>query len=416
VTDEGGGSTLVVGAGRAAFQLAVGLRAEGYQGAIRILGDEPHLPYQRPPLSKNYLHGTFKPAALLFQEEDYFARHGIEVLLNRRAVRIDRAARTVLTPDGKTFGYSHLVLATGARNRMLTDVCPAADGAVDLRTVDDAEKIRWRLPGARTITVIGAGFLGLEFAAVTAKSGAQVTVVEAGGALMGRAVSPVVGNAFRAAHEDLGVCFRMGTTVTDVGPVGDGMFRVMTSTGELLNSDLVLGSIGVVPNTELAEQAGLAVRNGIVVDEYLATEDPAISAIGDCAAFPSPFAGELCRIESVQNAIDQAKYLAQRLTGGSGTYDAVPWFWSDQAGLKLQIAGLGRPGDDVVVRGDPSSRSFSAYRFRDGALAAVESVRRPTDHMLAKRLLGAHVPVSPEQLRDPDVDLKALLPVAVTAS
>jgi 3-phenylpropionate/trans-cinnamate dioxygenase ferredoxin reductase subunit len=407
--------TLIVGAGQAAFQLAHSLRAEGYDQPIRILGDELHVPYQRPPLSKAYMDQAFG-GSLAFQAAERYVDRDVELLLGHRAVALDRERRVVHTEDGQIFPYSHLVFATGTRNRTLADVCPGAEGALDLRTVDDAAAIRARLPNSRAVIVVGGGFLGLEFAAVAAKTGLEVTVVETAGTLMGRAVSPLVGAAFRRLHEAAGIRFLLLTTVAGLRPTADGRSEVTTTTGESLIADLVVSSIGVIPNTTVAADAGLTVRNGIVVDEQLFTDDPAVSAIGDCASFPSPFSDEHVRIESVQNATDQARYLAGRLMGQPGRYQALPWFWSDQGGVKLQIAGLAGAADETAVRGDAESLSFSVYRFRAGHLVAVESVARPKDHMTARRLLATRVPVTPEQARDENLDLKVLLPTAPPAA
>ncbi|TRX74155.1 NAD(P)/FAD-dependent oxidoreductase [Pseudomonas mangiferae] len=406
---------IIVGSGQAAFQLAGFLRDEGYTGRIRLVGDEAHLPYQRPPLSKAYMNGECEADGLSFQTRDYYARRGIDLHLGSRVTRIDRAARQVETADGERLGYAHLVLATGARNRTLPGLDPAGPVPLDLRSLDDARAIRERLASAADIVVIGAGFLGLEFAAVAAKKGARVTVVEAGPGLMGRAVCGEVSDAFRRHQEGLGVTFRLGATLTAL-QAADGGARVTLSTGESLVADLVVVSIGVQPNVELAEQAGLRTANGILVDAHLGTDDPAISAIGDCAAFESRFALGFCRIESVQNAMDQARCVARRLTGQAAAYDAVPWFWSDQGGLKLQIAGLSTGADEVVVRGDPAVPAFSAYRFRGGELVAVESVARPTDHMAARRLLSSGARVTPAQVRDATLDLKTLLPASPAAA
>lgn len=407
--DEG---ITIVGSGQAAFQLAGFLRDEGHAGPIRLVGDEAHLPYQRPPLSKAYMSGEVEAGDLSFQTRDYYARRDIELRLGTRVARIDRASRQVETAAGERLPYGHLVLATGARNRGLPGVDLARAAVLDLRGLDDARGIRERLAAAGEIVVVGAGFLGLEFAAVAAKKGARVTLVEAGPTLMGRVVCAEVGEAFRRHQESLGVRFSLGNTLRALRPLDGNRSALDLADGQTLQADLVVASIGVLPNVELAQQAGLRTDNGILVDAGLGTEDPHISAIGDCAAFASRFAGGLCRIESVQNAMDQARCLARRLTGKPAAYDALPWFWSDQGGLKLQIAGLANGADEVVIRGDRQAPSFSAYRFRNGELVAVESVAWPGDHMAARRLLNAAARVTPAHVRDPACDLKSLLPAS----
>ena len=409
MTDDG---IVVVGTGQAAFQLVGFLRDDGYLGPIRLVGDETHLPYQRPPLSKAFMNGDCDIDSLFFQTREHFQKRDVELHLGARVSRIDRAGKYVETANGLRLPYAHLVLATGARNRALPGLSTGYPWLVNLRGLDDAGHMRERLNGAREVIVVGAGFLGLEFAAVAAKKGLSVTVIEAGPALMGRAISAPVGAAFRRHHEAMGVRFLLGVTLTALDESAPGRCRVVTSEGEVIEADLLVSSIGVLPNVELAQEAGLRCENGIVVDIFLNTSDPAISAIGDCAAFESRFSMGLCRIESVQNAMDQARCLARTLTGNRAPYDAAPWFWSDQGGLKLQIVGLSHGADHCVIRGDAHSLSFSAYLFRAGRLVAVESVAKPADHMAARRLLNAGVQIQPQQAQDPGFDLKTLLPLA----
>lgn len=404
---------VVVGTGQAAFQLVGFLRDEGYAGTIRLVGDETHLPYQRPPLSKAFMNGDCEIDSLFFQSREHFQKRAVALHLGAKATRIDRVEKYLETADGLRLHYTHLVLATGARNRLLPGLTKAYPWLVNLRGLDDAGNMRERMGRAREVIVIGAGFLGLEFAAVAAKKGLAVTVIEAGQTLMGRAVSAPVAAAFRRHHEALGVRFLLGVTIAALDESAPERCRVVTSEGEVIEADLLVSSIGVLPNVELAQEAGLRCENGIVVDAFLSTDDPAISAIGDCAAFESRFSQGLCRIESVQNAMDQARCLARTLTGNRAAYDSAPWFWSDQGGLKLQIAGLSHGADQCVIRGDAQSLGFSAYLFRAGRLVAVESVARPADHMAARRLLNAGVQVQPEHAQDLSLDLKSLLPLAV---
>ncbi len=409
---------VIVGTGQAAYQLAVSLREEGYEGPVHLVGDEHHLPYQRPPLSKSFLAGDVEAPAVTFQGEAHFEQRGLTLHRGVRVTHIDRASCCIRTETGGTLPYSQLVLATGARNRPMPFRNEAQSGVFSLRSLDDAAAIRRHLAGAKHAVVIGAGFLGLEFAAVAASKGVKVSVVEFSASAMSRVVCSAVGEAFQQHHEALGTRFLFGSTVTRVGAGSDGAVAfVETSTGERLDADIVITSIGVLPNSELARDAELATDNGIVVDARLATRDPRISALGDCAAFPTKHATGLARLESIQNAMDQARFLAKRLTGRiaeQSVYEAVPWFWSDQGGLKLQIAGLSSGADPAatVLRGDCAARSFSAFLFRDGRLVAVESVGRPADHMLARRLIGAGIAVPPELVADASVDLKTLLAAA----
>lgn len=402
---------VIAGAGQAGFQAAASLREAGFSGSLSLIGEEAALPYQRPPLSKAYLAGKTDDRGLLLRQESFFAEHRIEHRPGIRVTAIDRAGRSVRLSDGEDLSYDHLILATGTRNRALP--VPGADlaGVHQLRSLDEADALRAAIGGIHRIVVVGAGFIGLEFAAVCAARGLSVTVIEAAERVMARAVSPETSAAFRSFHEEAGVTFLFGAGVTAIEGEGGRVAAVRTDDGKSLPADLVLVGIGVVPNQELAAEAGLAVRDGIEIDAFLATSDPAISAIGDCVRFPSRFAsgmpgGDRVRIESVQNAVDQARCLAARLTGRPAAYDAVPWFWSDQGPRKLQIAGLAAPTDASVLR--RAGAGFSVFRFRDDALSAVESVDRPADHMAARRLLAAGKALTPGQAADPGFDLKAL--------
>ena len=402
---------VVVGAGQAGFQLAASLREGGFADPITLVGDEAALPYQRPPLSKAYLAGKSDAEGLFLRQPGFFSDHAIAHRPGARAVAIDRAGRRLECADGTSLAYDHLVLAAGARNRPLP--VPGADlrGVHQLRGLADADALKAGLSTATRVVVVGAGFIGLEFAAITAATSLAVTVIEATERPMARAVSASMGDYFRDAHEAMGVRFAFGAGVTAILGQSGRVCAVALVDGRELPADLVLVGIGVIPNGALAEAAGLPAPDGVRVDAFLATPDPAISAIGDCARFPSPFARGLTpdgtvRIESVQNAIDQGRCLAARLNGHPAPYAALPWFWSDQGPHKLQIAGLSGPGDASVIRG--AAAGFSVFRFRDGLLRAVESVDRAGDHMIARRLLASGTALTPEQAADPGFDLKAL--------
>ncbi len=399
---------VVVGAGQAGFQLGASLREGGYAGPVILVGEEPGLPYGRPPLSKAYMLGKTDAAGLSLRPEPYFAEHRLTVRAAERAVAIDRAARRLHLASGEALPYDHLVLATGARNRPLP--VPGADlpGVHQLRTLAEADGLKAALAEARSVAVVGAGFIGLEFAAVCAQKGLPVTVIEGLDRPLARAVSPGMAALIEASHLRAGVRFLFGSAVS--GIAGDDRVRaVALSDGREIAADLVLVGIGVMPNHDLAAAAGLRIENGIAVDAMLATEDPAISAIGDCASFPSPHAdGARVRIESVQNAVDGARCVAARLTGRPTAFTAVPWFWSDQGPLKLQIAGLCQPHDRAVRRGNPESGSVSVFCYRGERLAGVESLNRPADHMIARRLLQSGRSPTPDQAADPVFDLKAL--------
>ena len=402
-------AVIIVGAGQAGFQAAASLRDLGFEGTITLIGEETEIPYQRPPLSKAYLAGAVDATGLQLRPSAFFAARDIAILTGERVTRIDRALGRVAVASGRLFPYDHLILATGARNRLLPGEGGSLAGVLSLRTLADAAALKTRLDAdVRFVAVLGAGFIGLEFAAVAAKRGVEVTVIELADRPMARALSPVMSGFFRSAHESMGVRFRFGARVVRLDGHDGHVRSVVLDDGQELPADLVVVGIGVVPNVELAVEAGLAVSNGIEVDATLATADPAVSAIGDCAVHPSRYGpGVPLRIESVQNAIDQGRCVARRITGQPEPYGAVPWFWSDQGPYKLQIVGIASPDNTTVVRGDPASGQFSVFCYAGEQLRAVESVNRAQDHMAARRFLSQHRGPTPAEAADVAFDLKA---------
>jgi 3-phenylpropionate/trans-cinnamate dioxygenase ferredoxin reductase subunit len=395
---------VIIGAGQASVQAVQSLRAEGFQGRLTMVGDEAYPPYQRPPLSKAYLLGTFARERLFLKGDDFYREAGCELLLNIRATAIDRAARTVTLSDGRTLAYDKLLLATGTRVRKLK--CPGVDlpGIHYLRDIADVDGLQDAFkPGAR-IAIVGGGYIGLEVAAVGAKRGLHVTVFESAGRLMPRAVSKPVSDFFAAEHEKAGVVLKLNTQVE--GFKGQARVEAVPAGGVSHPADLVLVGIGVAPNDELAAAAGLACSDGIVVDRNAMTSDPAIFAAGDCTRHHGRDGAEI-RLECVQNAIDQAKHAALAMMGELKTYNEVPWFWSDQYDLKLQIAGLARPGDSIAVRGEPSSRKFAVFHLRDGAVAAVEAVNAAPEYLIGRKLIAANAAVPPERLADASIPMKS---------
>jgi 3-phenylpropionate/trans-cinnamate dioxygenase ferredoxin reductase component len=330
-------------------------------------------------------------------------------LIADRAVSIDRAARRLLLASGASLQYGHLVLATGARNRLL-DIPNASLADVRyLRTLDESEALRLRIASARHVVVIGAGFIGLEFAATARARGLEVDVIELGARVMARAVTAEISDFFQERHTAAGIRIHLGVQATSIESDGTDVTGVSLSDGRHVPADLVVVGVGVLPNVELARESGLPAASGIIVDEQLLTADPDISAIGDCALFASPRFGGSLRLESVQNATDQARCVAARLTGNAKTYDGLPWFWSDQGEDKLQIAGLTTGYDRVVVRGDRGQRSFSAFCYKSGQLVGIESINRASDHVFGRRVLGLNRSIDPEQAADMSFDLKAAL-------
>jgi 3-phenylpropionate/trans-cinnamate dioxygenase ferredoxin reductase subunit len=401
-------AVLIVGAGHAGFQLAASLRQHGYGGRVCLINDEAHLPYQRPPLSKAYLKGEGRPDSLMFRPDKFYREQNIELIAGR-AASIDRGARRLSLASGGALDYGHLVLATGARNRLL-DIPNANLADVRyLRTLDESEALRRRLVPGQRVVVIGAGFIGLEFAATARIRGLEVDVVELGARVMARAVTAEISDYFEGRHAAAGIRIHLGVQATSIEGDGGKVTGVSLSDGRHLPADLVVVGVGVLPNVELADQAGLPTAAGIIVDEQLLTADPAISAVGDCALFASPRFGASLRLESVQNATDHARCVAARLTGDAKTYDGLPWFWSDQGDDKLQIAGLTTGYDHVVVRGDRAQRSFSAFCYKSGQLVGIESVNRASDHVFGRKILAMNRSIQPEQAGDAGFDLKAAL-------
>lgn len=406
------GRIVIAGNGQAGIQLADSLRREGFAGTITLVGEESAFPYQRPPLSKDYLAAGQTPAPLPLRTEKFFEDNSVEARTGVCVTGIDRAGHTVALSDGTVLGYDRLVLATGAANRELTVPGAHLAGIHGLRTLADAQAVSAALGTVRRAVVIGAGFIGLEFAAAARARGIEVSVLEFAERPMARALTPATGAWFAAAHRDMGTVLRLGEGIASFEDNGAGQVAAAVSTtGTVYPADLVLVGIGVSPRTELAEAAGLAVENGIVVDAALRTADPDILALGDCASYPQAHGGARMRLESVQNATDQARHAARTILGthadGAQDYAELPWFWSQQGRLKLQIAGLSAPGDKTVVRGNPAAGSFSVFAYRGEVLTAVESVNQPADHMAARRLLSAGRTLAPEQAADPDFDLKA---------
>jgi 3-phenylpropionate/trans-cinnamate dioxygenase ferredoxin reductase component len=401
-------SVVIVGAGHGGLQTAASLREEGFEGAITLISAESHLPYQRPPLSKAFLKGNMEADGLPLRAAQFYVDKSIELVLGDAATRIDRDGRRVELASGRTLRYDRLILATGARQRPLDVPGIELNGVLVLRDLTDARALRERINAAHRVVVVGAGFIGLEIAATATGLGREVTIVEVSPRPLGRAVSPATSAFFLQAHQAFGAQVLLGAGVVALHGRGGAVVEVEISDGSRLPTDLAIIGIGILPEDRLARAAGLACDNGIVVNEHLETSDPLISSIGDCALFPSVALGFAVRLESVQNAVDQAKTVARRIVGKPEPYVALPWFWSDQGDLKLQIVGLSHGCDQWVVRGDPLSRSFAVFGFRDGQLAAVETVNRPGDHMAARRIIGAGLPLSAAEAGSLEFDLRKL--------
>ncbi|MCA3563841.1 MAG: FAD-dependent oxidoreductase [Methylocystis sp.] len=400
---------VIVGAGHAGVQAAASLRDEGFDGSIRLIDAGRELPYQRPPLSKAYLKGEATAESLVLRGEAFYRDKAIDLALGESVIAIDRAERRLSLSSGGDCPYDALILATGARARPLTVPGGDLEGVHALRDLADAARIKEEMSRANDVVVIGAGFIGLEFAAVAAKHGIGVTVLEMQPRVMARAISEPMSAAFQAKHAALGVHLLLGEGVAELRGIDGRVKAAVTTSGRHLPADMVIAGIGVLAEDRLAGEAGLALGNGILVDAHLATSDPAIFAIGDNNNHENPFYRGRLRLESVQNALDEAKCVARNLTGKREPYRAVPWFWSDQADFKLQIAGVSKGLSRLVLRGDRESGAFSVFGFAGDRLAVVESVNRPADHMIARRLLGEGIALSPAEAADPAFELKGLL-------
>lgn len=400
---------VVVGAGHAAGQLLDCLRRGGSQAAITLVGDEDYLPYQRPPLSKKYLAGEMPRERLLYRPPSFYDKHNIECRLGVKASAIERQRRRLVLASGEHLAYDALALCTGARVRKLVLSGAMLKGVHYLRGIDEADGLRHDLAGAASVCVIGGGFVGLEVAAVARGLGKRVTVIEQQARLMPRAVSPALSEFYRRLHRDQGVRILTATAVAQILGAGGRVTAVGLADGTEIPAQVVVAGIGIIPNTELAADAGLECNNGVVVDEFATTSDPFVVAAGDCTSHPNTLLGRTLRLESVHNAVEQARTAAGTLLGKPSPYRQYPWFWSDQYSCKLQIVGLSEGFDELVQRGQPDAHRFSLFYLRQGKLIAVDSINSAADHMASRQLLAAGITPSTTQLADPDLPLKSLL-------
>ncbi|MDM0079106.1 FAD-dependent oxidoreductase [Variovorax sp. J31P179] len=402
---------VIVGASYAGVQLAASARELGFEERIVIVGDEVHAPYQRPPLSKGLLTGKTSVDNLALRGPDFFAQNAIDLMLGRRAIALDPGARSVRLDDGAVLDYGWLALATGARCRPFALPGSTLEGVLDLRTLDDALRIAEAAGRTERACVIGGGFIGLEVASALRARGAEVTVVEAQPHLLARAFPPLMSSYVENAHRRRGVALLTGRGVRALHGAQGRVAAVELDDGTRIDCDLVVLGIGVLPNAELAQQAGIAVDNGIVVDMLGRTSAPRVLAAGDVASMalpPAPGVPARMRLESIQSANDGARALASLVVGREAPCTAVPWFWSDQFDLKLQMTGLAAPGDEVVLRGDMASDRFSVFYLRQGTLVAAHSVNKPAEHMQSRKLIGARARLGADQLADPSFDLKTV--------
>jgi len=402
-------SCIIIGASHAAAQACVSLRQGGWKGSITVIGDEPDLPYHRPPLSKDFLSGDKEIDEILIRPASVYENADIDMKLGVRVGAINRAEKTVLTDDGQTLSYDKLILTTGASVRRLPVPGEDFEGVYYLRDTSDVRAIKAAVAAGKRAVIIGGGYIGLETAASLRKNGMQVTVLEAMPRILQRVTAPIMSAFYKRIHTEEGVDILEGVMASEIQLSAEGL-RVLTSCDKNLLADMVIIGIGVIPNTELAEMAGLDIGNGIEVNEFCQTSDPDIYAAGDVTWHYNPIYERHCRLESVPNATEQAKVVASHMNGKSMPYSSLPWFWSDQFNLKLQIAGLSEGYDDIIIRGDiESSRSFAAFYFKKGQFLAVDAVNAPREFMMSKMALTKGKTLDKAVIADPDAHLKSAM-------
>ena len=400
---------VIVGAGHAAGQAAASLRQEGYEGEVFIIGDEPYIPYQRPPLSKQYLSGEQGIERVYLRPEKFYASRNITLKTGVRVEQIDIVAQTVTTDSDETIPYEKLLIATGSRPRRLN--LPGSDlpGIHYLRTISDVDAIRVEMAPGKKMVIVGGGYIGLEVASVGIKQELEVYVLEMEERILQRVTTPEMSTFYHELHSNRGVHVCTSTAVS--GFSGDGRVQAVLCSKEndeqAFPADLVVVGIGIIPNVELARDAGIDCDNGIVVDDRCRTSAANVFAAGDCTNHPNPLLNRRLRLESVPNAMEQARVAASSMSGGDKSYASIPWFWSDQYELKLQMVGFSADGDTQVVRGDKAGNHFAVFYLKNGTLVAADAVNSPREFMVCKQLVGK--PVDADKLADPEIDLKTLL-------
>ena len=396
---------VILGAGHAGGSAAAFLRQYGFEGPITLVGEEPIPPYQRPPLSKAWLKGEAGEEELKLKDDDWYVETNCRLLLGVTGQRIDREARTVALSNGETLPYDVLVIATGSRARKLPIPGADLDGVLELRTAADAEALKGALGPGKRLAVVGGGYVGLEAAASARALGAEAVIIEKEARCLARVACEPLSTFFQDYHGKHGVEFELAAGVEAFE--GDGRVTgVRLSDGRTIACDAVLVGIGAIPCDEIAREAGLATDNGIVVDLEARTADPAIFAIGDVTHRPLPLYDRAFRLESVPNALEQAKQVANAIAGRPQAAPEVPWFWSDQYDLKLQIAGLPFDVDDILIRGDPATAKFAIFHLKGDLVQAVEAVNAPPEFMMGKQLIAKRTPISRERLADPSISMK----------
>lgn len=399
---------VIVGGGQAGGACAMELRKKKFEGRVVLIAEEAWIPYKRPPLSKTYLSGEATLESLYVMQAAKLEAANIECLTGTKVEAINREAKSVSLSNGDSIHYSKLVLATGGRARPIPVPGADAGNVFLLRSIADVDAIRAACGDGKNMVIVGGGFIGLEVAAVATKLGMKVTVLEGLDRVLARVTAPQTSEFFESVHRNAGVDLRTSAQVSAFEGEPE-VSQVVLADGEKIPADLVVVGIGLIANTELAEAAGLEVDNGIVVNEHTQTSDPNIYAAGDCTNHPSPMFGRRLRLESVQNAMDQARCCTLNLLGEPTQYNALPWFWSDQYDLKLQMAGLSEGYDDAVMRGNPAEQAFSVFYLKAGKLIAMDAINKPKDFMMAKKLITEGASPDSSQLADESIELKSFL-------
>ena len=402
---------VIIGGGQAASQVATSLRQKNFAGDISILSSEEYLPYQRPPLSKKYLSGELDSERLYLKPEKFYEDQNINVMLNSYVEEIDRsnAKLTFSKNNGEesTINYDNLVISTGTSPRLIPLDNPNLKGVHYLRSIKDVEGIKKSLIGAKSMVIIGGGYIGLEVAAVSKKLGLNVTVVEMANRILERVTSPIISSFYHSYHESNGVEIRTSTSV--IGINGDLKVSSVETSSGIIEADIVVVGIGVLPCQDLAERAGIETNNGIVVNEFCISSDSNIFSAGDCTLHPSAFYKRDIRLESVHNAIEQGKTVASSIMGEFIPYNQIPWFWSDQYDLKFQIAGLNTGYDEYIVRGKPENNSFSVFYFKDGNMISSDCVNSAPDHMMSRRFIFNKTEIDLEKLQNKEIPIKEVI-------
>ncbi|WP_300377259.1 FAD-dependent oxidoreductase [Henriciella sp.] len=399
---------VVIGGGQAGAQAIQSLRQFGYEGAITLIGEETALPYQRPPLSKAYMKGELGEDRLYFKHAAWYEDNNVETLLSQRVEAIDRSAREVRFEHGGHLAYDALIIATGSRPRALPIEGVELKNVFDLRGLSDVEHIQPKMIEGQRLVIVGAGYIGLEAAAVARQLGLEVTVLEMAERVLARVTSPVISEFYERLHTDKGVDIRLGARLSSLKGEGGKVSHAVLADGEQIAADMVLAGIGIVPNIELAAEAGLPCKDGIIVDDDARTSDPRIFAAGDCTVRPLNHYARSGRLESVHNAIEQGKLAAAAIMNKPRPNIDCPWFWSDQYDVKLQIAGLSQGHDEVVVRGDKSANKFAAFYLKAGRLIAVDAVNSPPEFIASKKLIMSGAHVAPDRLSDTTISMKEI--------